>query len=83
MTTEKVKTRRERFDSLFQELTGIAVSAAESKGGCFLFIPPEVDLGSKPRGKRIMIGELAGPGGWHNHVVDNQYTGWYIRRPAK
>jgi hypothetical protein len=31
---------------------------------------------------RLEITELAGDYGWRNHLVNDEYAGWWIRRPA-
>ncbi|MEA3249376.1 MAG: hypothetical protein U9Q03_03400 [Patescibacteria group bacterium] len=78
-----IDCRREEFDILFEVLTGFHPTDAEVGEDGFLFIPPETGLGDKPREWRECISELAGPHGWRNNLVNDDYAGWWIRRPAK
>ncbi|OGZ05939.1 MAG: hypothetical protein A2845_04015 [Candidatus Lloydbacteria bacterium RIFCSPHIGHO2_01_FULL_49_22] len=78
------ETKREEFDALLLLLTGMVPSDAEVSADGFLFIPPnamKMDNASS-RFLRVRITELAGPNGWRNHLVDDKYAGWWIRRPT-
>ncbi len=77
-----IKKETEEFDQLFEELTGIKPNDAKVGEDGFLFIPPEVKLGDKDDKKRERIGNLAGYDGWRNHIVNDEYAGWWIRRPT-
>lgn len=72
---------RERFDELFQQLAGFSSNEAEVGSDGFLFIPPQSDLDKKPLNARREISQLAGPNGWRNHLENDDYAGWWIRRP--
>jgi hypothetical protein len=72
---------RKEFDDLFNKITGIKADDALVGEDGFIFIPPEADLENKSREDRDRIAELAGECGWRNHIVDDQYAGWWIRRP--
>lgn len=71
----------EEFNQLFEELTGIKPENAVKGEDLFLFIPPEAKLSEKDENKRKRLTELAGPNGWRNHLVNNEYAGWWIRPP--
>lgn len=77
------KSRREMFDELFLELTGKHPDRAFVGEDGFLFISPTTNLSQKPLALRSRITALAGPNGWRNHLIDDKYAGWWIRRPAK
>jgi len=70
----------EEFNTLFEELTGIAPENAEVNQDGWLFIPPEVDFGNKDREKRIRLSQL-NDNKWKNHIVDDSYAGWWIKPP--
>lgn len=71
----------QEFNHLFTELSGINPEDAIKGEDGFLFIPPETKLGEKDEQKRSRISELAGPNGWRNHLVNDNYAGWWIRPP--
>src|SRR4051812_17102327 len=69
------------FDQLFEELTGIKPENAIKGEDGFYFIPPEINLREKDDEKRKRITYLAGPNGWRNHLVNDEYAGWWILSP--
>ncbi len=84
MVTTQTKPARVEFDELFRLLTGIHPDSAQIGDDGFLFIPPSAmkmddDETCPLRGR---ISDLSGPNGWRNHLVDDNYAGWWIRRPT-
>lgn len=82
MVATVTETPRVEFDRLFQEITGINPNEAEVGADGFLFVPLSANIGEKPIEPRMRISALAGHNGWRNHLVDDEYAGWWIRRPA-
>lgn len=70
----------EEFNSLFEELTGIKPENAKRGEDGYLFVPPEINLGEKDRKKRRRLSELNGEA-WRNHIVNDEYAGWWIGTP--
>ena len=81
MSSSEQTSERAEFDALFLELTGIDPDTAGTNDEGFLFVPPTVPLGEEDSQQRGRISDLAGPNGWKNHLVDDEYAGWWIRRP--
>ena len=80
--TNEISEERAEFDGLFLDLTGIDPECAKVGADGFLFIPPEAEIGLKPQEPRRRICELAGSNGWRNHLENDDYAGWWIKRPA-
>lgn len=77
-----IEKETKEFDELFEELTGMKPDDATVGEDGFLFITSETNLGNKDRAKRKRISDLAGYNGWRNHVVNDEYAGWWIRKPT-
>lgn len=74
-------SNRKEFDMLFESITGIHPDNAQVGDDGFLFVPPSSNLEEKSIEQRTRISELAGPNGWRNHIVNDEYAGWWIKRP--
>lgn len=82
-TTNPTSDEAQReFDSIFYLLTDIDPDDSKINGDCYLFVPPTVDLSNRPRNLRMRISNLSGPNGWQNHLVNDEYAGWWIKRPS-
>lgn len=63
-----------QFVELFQNLTGLNIDDVQIGEDGWLFVPPEVNLKTKDRPKREVVGLL----GSRNHVINDEYAGWWI-----
>ncbi|MFH0779425.1 MAG: hypothetical protein V1928_01030 [Parcubacteria group bacterium] len=70
---------RQRFDELFEQVAGIKPDEAETNEEGMLFIPPKTREANPKIRKELT--DLAGPNGWKNHLVNDEYAGYWIRRP--
>ena len=69
------------FNQLFEELTGIKPENATKGDDGFYFIPPETKFDEKDHNKRKRLSYLSGPNGWRNHLINDNYAGWWVLSP--
>jgi hypothetical protein len=77
---EEGLSKKEQFNRIFFELTGIHVIDALVDENGWLFIPPSSNLDRGKIQKKKQLQELAGHK-WKNHIVKGGYAGWWIKPP--
>lgn len=71
---------REEFDKLFTLLSWwVNPDDAKRNEEGMLFLPLDAREHSKLTRKRIT--ELVWPNGWYNHILDDEYAWFWVRRP--
>lgn len=75
----EILSNREKFDKLFEKITGVHPDQAHTNEDGWLFMQPRTKEESEET--REELTRLAGPSGWKNNLVDDEYEGYWIKRP--